>query len=225
MRREPPALKRDEDVSPVATPPLAWGQHGDPIELPAEAAGWRVRRHKLGDRGGAPEVVYSHGRPLLLDLDTTVEELIERVGGKPGRYRLDAVDDAGKPVKAVPAFAVIDRGDLAAAPQEPGSDAVGRLLTSVEQLVRTQTEAMTSLSSQLASCLQAASGLLQPPDKRRTIEVVTAPAPPAPANGFDWESFLTSMAPALQGAVGLFMQKVMSAPAQPQIAAPDGATP
>lgn len=226
-RRESTVTTKDDDVSAgPGSAPLAWGQHGDPIDLPADAAGWRVRRHKLGDRGGPPEVVYAKGRPLLLELDATVEELIARVGGKPGRYRLDAVDDGGRPVKAAPAFAVVDAADAASPPD--ASDALGRLLATVEQLVKTQTEAMTGLSSHLAGCLQAASGLLQPPEKRRTIEVVTAPAPPAPPapqGGFDWEAFMTSIAPALHGAVGLFMQKIMAAPAPAQIAAPEAVTP
>ena len=29
--------------------PLAWDQHGDPIELPPEAAAWRVKRHQPSD--------------------------------------------------------------------------------------------------------------------------------------------------------------------------------
>ena len=215
MRRESAALKREETGAPEATPalPLAFGQHGDPVEVPTDAAGWRVRRHKLGDRGGPPEVVYNGGRPLVLDLDAGVEELIDRVGGKPGRYRLDAVDETGRPVKAMPAFAVIDRPMATGTGGEQGPDPLGRLLSSVEQLVRTQTEAMTSISSQLAGCLQAASALIQPGDKRRTIEVVTTAPPPLPVeNGFDWEQFLSSMAPAIHGALGLMMQKLMASP-------------
>ena len=229
MGRETYALKREEPAvaTDAGTLPLAWGQHGDPIEVPPEAAGWRIRRHKLGDRGGPPELLYGNGRPLVLDLDASVDELIERVGGRPGRYRLDAVDEGGKPVKAPPAYAVIDRPLPTTAQSEPAPDAVGRLLASVEQLVRTQTEAMASITSQLAGCLQAAGGLLQPADKRRTIEVITpAPPPQAPAEGgFDWESFLSSMAPAIQGALAMFMQKMMAAPANAPAATAIGAAP
>jgi hypothetical protein len=91
------------------TPPLAWGRHGNVIAVPEGAGGWRVSWRRLGVRGGSPSVVYEAGRPLILPLDATHEQLVERVGARPGRYRLDLVDARGRPVTgAEPAYSQVD---------------------------------------------------------------------------------------------------------------------
>ncbi len=106
-----------EDQEATATYPLAWGQHGDPLELPAEAAGWRVRRHRLGAGGGISRWSTSRAGPLILPLDATIDDLLEQAAGKPGRYRLEPVDAAGRLLKTQPALAVIEK----AAPSEAQS--------------------------------------------------------------------------------------------------------
>ena len=52
--------------------PLAWSKTGEPLDLPDEAACWRVRRVQVGVKGGGPEVVYdAEGLPLVIELSTT----------------------------------------------------------------------------------------------------------------------------------------------------------
>ena len=54
---------------------LAFDANGEPFDLPATAAYWRVRRFRnLGARGG-PEVVFGRdGSPLILPVDTGLVE-------------------------------------------------------------------------------------------------------------------------------------------------------
>jgi hypothetical protein len=196
--------------------PLGFSLQGDPIDVPEGAVGWRVRRLRAGDKGGAPELVYENARPLVLPLEATPEELIERVGGRPGRYRLDPVDSNGRPLRdSVPAYALIDRtANAAQEPQRP-DEVTTRLLVTVEQLVKSQTEGMASVTGQLAQVINAMGNAVVPPDKRRPVEYVQVQAPAsAQSGGFDWETFLGAMAPALQGLIATLAQRIM-APAPP----------
>lgn len=205
--------------------PLAWDKDGEPIELPPEAVGWRVRRFKLGAGGGIPEVVYADGIPLIIALDATVEDLIDRAGGKPGRYRLEAVDENGRLLKVPHAFAVIERaatnqGD----PQgDPAGDTVRRLVTCIETLLAKITENQATITSNHAAMMNAAGNMLAPVDKRRVpIEIVTPTQEPTSPQGFDWNTFWQTCGPMIQGALGMLMQK-MAAP--PAAAPPAGGAP
>jgi hypothetical protein len=195
--------------------PLAFNLQGDPIEVPEEAVGWRVRRLKAGDKGGAPELVYDNGRPLILPLEATAEELIERVAGRPGRYRLDPVDSSGKPVRGgVPAYSLVEATALPSVERHRPDEVTTRLLVTVEQLVRSQQEGMAALTGQMAQVINAMGNAVVPPDKRRPVEYVQLPAPPQQQGGFDWEAFMASMAPSLQGLVMTLVQRMMAQPAQ-----------
>ncbi|HEU4733429.1 MAG TPA: hypothetical protein VFT22_36300, partial [Kofleriaceae bacterium] len=69
--------------------------NGEPFDLPANMAAWRVRKLKPK---GAPEVVYGRdGLPLFLPLDADVEDL-RREARADGRYRLDPVDEHNRAV-------------------------------------------------------------------------------------------------------------------------------
>src|ERR1043165_7125129 len=70
---------------------LAFNEDGDPIELPPTATGWRVKRMR-GRRGAAGLVYGADGAPLVIPLETHVEDLRREVG-IPGKYKLEAVDD------------------------------------------------------------------------------------------------------------------------------------
>ena len=75
---------------------LAFNVNGEPFEIPGTATAWRVRKLKPK---GAPEVVYGRdGTPLILPIDTDLDDLRAEVGGVVGRYRLDPIDDAAKPI-------------------------------------------------------------------------------------------------------------------------------
>jgi hypothetical protein len=111
---------REERTASGWSAPLACDATGDTFDVPEEAAGWRVKRSKPGSAGGAPEIVYENARPLTLPLSATHDDLIQRVGGKPGRYRLDLVSAEGRAIKDVPpGVALIEA--RASAPEEPSS--------------------------------------------------------------------------------------------------------
>ncbi len=78
--------------------PLASDLEGNPVELPAEAVAWRVRRRS--GKQGRPQCVYDldTGAQLELQLDASLDELRDY---GPGVYRLDAVDKEGKMIPGV----------------------------------------------------------------------------------------------------------------------------
>ncbi len=78
--------------------PLAHDLDGNPIALPPEAAGWRVRRRS--GKQGRPQCVYDHetGAQLELQLDADIDDLRDY---GPGVYRLDAIDGDGKVMAGV----------------------------------------------------------------------------------------------------------------------------
>jgi len=86
--------KEDETMYPLAN-----DENGHPIEVPAHAAGWLVRRHGRGK--GRPAAVYDgDGRPLVVPLEATAADLVAaRI--PPGMYGLDAVDADRRPVNAI----------------------------------------------------------------------------------------------------------------------------
>jgi len=202
MATEDPDTTPDEEKAPS---PLAWGQNGEPIDLPDNAAGWRVRRHKLTDKGGPPAVVYSGCQPLILALDTAPDDFTRAVGNKPGRYRLEAVDEDGRPVKCPPAFTVIDEDDAPAVttPAQPTEhhccgcvkDLALRAIECVEKTARSNGDAVGHLAPQLSGCVAAASNAMLPPDKRQPIEYVVQS--PQGGGGFDWGAFMQAAAPSL----------------------------
>jgi hypothetical protein len=76
--------------------PLAFNVDREPIPVPRNAAGWRVRRVPSGSlvikSGLEPElVVDSNGAPLYLSITASARDLNEAVS-MTGLYRLDAVD-------------------------------------------------------------------------------------------------------------------------------------
>ena len=84
---------------------IAYNIHGEPFEVPAKVAAFRVRRLKPR---GAPEVVYGvDGLPLILPVDSGVDELRgqtgDLAGDEPLRLRLDPIDEQGRMVDDVPA--------------------------------------------------------------------------------------------------------------------------
>src|SRR5688572_26921026 len=83
---------------------LAFDANGEPFDLPATAAYWRVRRFRnIGARGG-PEVVFARdGSPLILPIDADLAEFRAQTEGVAGRYRLDPLDERHRAVSGLPA--------------------------------------------------------------------------------------------------------------------------
>lgn len=83
--------------------PLARDQHGNPFEVPPEAAYWRVRRHT----GGRPSTVLGpDGEPLFIAIGADRLDLSEH-DGCTGSLRLEAVDGDYQPVDAPVAYVEI----------------------------------------------------------------------------------------------------------------------
>ncbi len=119
--------------------PLAHDENGLPLEVASTAAGWLVRRH--GGGKGRPAAVYdADGRPLIVPLHATAEDL-RNAGCRPGPHRLDAVDDQRHPIGAV-AYTELSaaEGDDGAARQPGGDAAVMALARAVEAMQRVQAE-------------------------------------------------------------------------------------
>lgn len=115
--------------------PLAHDKLGNAVDIPEKAACWRVRR--ITGRQGRPGFVYGQdGAPLKVPLDATAEDL-QAAGCGPGTYKLDALDEEGRPA-GVSAFTEITTGDddeeSSRRPANAGADA---LQVAVESLART----------------------------------------------------------------------------------------
>ncbi len=73
--------------------PLARDPGGQPLAVPENAAGWRVRRHT----GGRPRIVLGVDKqPIHVPLGYTIADLEDILA--PGVYRLDIVDAKGEPL-------------------------------------------------------------------------------------------------------------------------------
>jgi hypothetical protein len=89
--------------------PLAYDVHGNAIELPPEAAYWRVRRHT----GGRPsEICGPDGEPLFIPIGEDRPSL--RAAGCTGSLRLDAVDEQRRAVDAPAAFVELGGDEMPA---------------------------------------------------------------------------------------------------------------
>jgi len=97
--------------------PLANDLHGDPLDMPETAAAWRVRRS--GTKKARPQIIFgTEGKQLEVPLGVTIDEL-RAFGCPPGRYRLEAVDGAGKSIPDLVAYTAIGGGE---AGDEDGDD-------------------------------------------------------------------------------------------------------
>lgn len=127
--------------------PLANDANGDPLDIPAHAVAWRVRRG--GGRRGRPRVVFDAetGRQLEIGLGATIDDLIDH-GCPPGRYRLEAIDADGRMIPGVIAITEIPAG--ADEPDEEApevADPFRQVLQLVGQLVDTNCRAMEAMAS------------------------------------------------------------------------------
>jgi len=130
--------------------PLARDSQGNPFSPPQEVTAWRVRRAPMG-RGRPKNVYDSDGYQLDVPLGATVADLRE-AGCKPGRYRLDGIDQDAHVVFGVYAVVeiVTDDGESAEEPAvvDRSSDRAerDRYLTSIERLTDTNSRALEALA-------------------------------------------------------------------------------
>lgn len=121
--------------------PLANDETGTPLDVPAAATGWLVRRH--GGGKGRPAAIYdADGRPLVVPLDATARELRAH-GCLPGPHRLDAVDGDRRPLGVAAFTEILPDDDAAPESAVVGSstdNAVAALARAVEAMQRVQAE-------------------------------------------------------------------------------------
>lgn len=116
--------------------PLARDQHGNPFEVPSEAAYWRVRRHT----GGRPSSVLGpDGEPLFIPIGSDRLDLSEH--GCTGSLRLEAVDGDYHPVEASVAYVEVTASERPAQRNAAATEQSDLVRTSFDAMTRTM-EAM-----------------------------------------------------------------------------------
>jgi hypothetical protein len=141
---------------------LAFNINGDPFEVPANAAGWRVRRMKSK---GAPEVVYGrNGLPLVLPIEADLDD-VRAETGQPGRYRIDPVDEANRPIAGAAAgYVYVHNEAQTIAPAATSSPRYEPSDNVVIEAMRMNSEIAKSVVDRFPQMLQAAAVLLQAAD-------------------------------------------------------------
>jgi hypothetical protein len=130
--------------------PLANDENGHPIDVPAQAAGWLVKRH--GGGKGRPGAVYDgEGRPLVVPLDATAADL-RAATLSAGMYRLEAVDAGRRPVGATAytEIAAVADGDAMAdlkptTPQDAFLLSVARTIEATQRLQAERERQLTEI--------------------------------------------------------------------------------
>lgn len=189
---------------------LAFNINGEPFEVPATASGWRVRRMKLK---GPPEVVYGRdGLPLVLPLDAELDDLKREVDVE-GRYRVDPVDDATKPiVGATSGYVHVNNLSVAPvaspSPQLTSDNIVVEAMRMNSELARTIIDRFPQMMESAATLLRAADGAGLPArEPRGLVEGDTDDdededdAPQAPA-GFDLNALVAQVVPLIVMSLG-----------------------
>lgn len=141
---------------------LAFNINGDPFDVPANAAGWRVRRMK---QKGAPEVVYGrNGLPLVLPIEADLDDVRQETG-VPGRYRLDPVDEGNRPITGAAAGYVFVHNEAQSIAQAATSSPRHELSDNVViEAMRMNSEIAKSVVDRFPQMLEAAAVLLQAAD-------------------------------------------------------------
>jgi hypothetical protein len=202
-------------VSSIANDP-----EGNPIVLPSNTAGWRIRRCPKRGRPESP-IAGHDGTPLLVPLDVDPDELtglLAELGeAEAGRYRLDPVDDVGRLVGA--AFAVWElRVSVKAAGPADLQEALMASLASNERMVKTMADAMTNIAgafttvveaSARANVLRVQNGVSVEPDS--TDEDTGEPKAPPTQHVVDWTPLIQGIAPVLERLGGLAAAKLLTA--------------
>ena len=186
----------------IQTYPLSRDTDGNPIDVPANATAWRVR--KLAAKAGRPKLIYDNetGLPLELPLTASIQQLAEAVS-EDGRFRLEAIDQQGRAIPNCVAVTAFEFPEEAPAPVAPSN--------MMEQLMCRLIDSNTRVTEALASRF----AMVQPP---------TLPAPQAiePAAAVQNQNPLGGAAVA--EVINQVLAQIMTRFGQPQAsAAPSGA--
>jgi hypothetical protein len=126
--------------------PLAFDSNGNPLDVPAEAVAWRVRRG--GGKRGRPRNVFDEetGRQLEIPLASTIDDLIDR-GCSADRYRLEAVDAEGRVIPDVVAIVGVPETEEEEDKPTEIFDPLVRMSQLVAQLVDANCRTMEAMAS------------------------------------------------------------------------------
>lgn len=144
---------------------LAFGANGERFAPPATAAFWRVRRLRPGGRG-VPEVVFAEsGLPLIVPMESGIDEFRQLVDNAPGKYRLDPIDDTHEVCEDSSAayICITERKPKPATAhtKEEHSSASDSLIL---ELVRANAEMVKTMTDRFAGVMESAATLLRAAD-------------------------------------------------------------
>ncbi len=141
----------NESANPTeATPmyPLARDANGNPLDVPAEAVAWRVR--KLARKAGRPKVLFDAetGLPRELPLTSGYDDFIDQVN-ESGRFRLEPVDGHGRIIPGCVAVTevVFDDDEEEAARPKQAAESAPELMRLVAELVESNAQVMRAMAS------------------------------------------------------------------------------
>ena len=137
-------------ASITSHPPLAHDAQGCKLPVPSGTTHWRVLRFT----SGRPKVM-----PGRFDLELTHEQLLELCG--PGRYRIEALDEYGRPLAEV-ATVNVGAPTVEAAPELVANANVRMVATSdtrimletIAQMSRAHSESLQSLANAQADWIK-----------------------------------------------------------------------
>ncbi len=151
-------------------PPLAKAANGDPIDIPPEVAGWRVRR--ATGKPGRPRGVSNADTALPLEVprNATADDLRDHCAV--GRYRLDAIDAEGRLIDGISVFVEIrdERSEEERAADPPGAP-LDRLLSALERQAETMRHAYEKQTDTLCRAFEAMANAFGPVKPARTFLV------------------------------------------------------
>jgi hypothetical protein len=187
---------------------LAYNANGESFEIPANVTAWRVRRMKPR---GAPELVYGRdGRPLMIPIDSDMDDLREAVSTL-GRYRLDPINEDGRTVENVPAsyiqvnkVAGSDGPAPVALARDGHDDAVREAMRLNTELAKSVIDRFPEMMTAAAELLRAADGAGLPrraPRINEDGEIIEDDDLPAAPAGFDLNARVAQVVPMLMASL------------------------
>jgi hypothetical protein len=148
---------------------------GDPIDVPASCAGFRIRHWPPGARGiGTIVRDQVTGAPLVVPSSATPDQFRDLVGDRPGRYVLTLVDQVGRPLRRAPEGIVVLGNALEAATVAP--NALTQILERIDALERATLQAL----AQLTASVEQLRAMVDPRRAASAMPPVPAPRPAPP---------------------------------------------